>query len=52
MLKEGKLIDSNGYSGVVNTDSGGVNGDSGNNRKVFTIERNECSRFCGIGVHD
>ncbi|AMO55823.1 hypothetical protein [Endozoicomonas montiporae] len=39
-------------SGVVNTYSGFVNGDSGNSQKVFTIKRNGCSRFCGKSVHD
>ena len=45
MLKEGKSTETG-------DDSGDVNADSGNYRKVFTIDRNERSRFCGIGVHD
>ena len=52
MRKEGKSIIFGNNSGVVNTDSGIVNGDSGNCRKVFTIDRNERSRFSGITVHD
>ena len=52
MLKERALVLSGNDSGVMNTYSGFVNGDSGNSQKVFTIKRNECSRFCGIGVHD
>ena len=51
MLKKGDSVDSCDYSGAVNTNSGSVNGDSGNDRKVFTIERNGCSRFSGEGVH-
>lgn len=51
MLKEGKSGDADGYSGIVNSHSGGVNADSGTRRKVFTIGRNRCSRFCGMGVH-
>ena len=52
MLKEGNSIGFGNDSGVVNADSGIVNSDSGNDRKVFTIDRNGCSRFSGIGVHD
>ena len=52
MLKEGESVTSGNDSGVVNADSGSVNTDSGNCRKVFTIDRNERSRFSGICVHD
>ncbi|AMO55564.1 hypothetical protein GZ77_09505 [Endozoicomonas montiporae] len=52
MLKERILVLSGDDSGVVNTYSGFVNGDSGNSQKVFTIKRNGCSRFCGKSVHD
>ena len=36
----------------MNTQSGMVNTQSGNWTKVFTMNRIECSRTIGLGVHD
>ena len=38
--------------GIVNSDFGSVNSDFADGRKVFTMNRNGCSRSSEMGVHD